>query len=146
MPPRSLKPCCHPGCKELVRGVPRCSKHQQQYDSARAFRCLKPESERPSFHARGYDRRWRAAREQWIRERPLCGDRLESKSAEHSECRRLGMNRVGNEVDHIKRHAGDRELFWDPRNWQTLCSACHHRKTSREMNEIRHANAASRAA
>lgn len=32
-------------------------------------------------------------------------------------------------MDHIVPHKGDMTLFWDRNNWQSLCSACHKRKT-----------------
>ena len=35
-------------------------------------------------------------------------------------------------VDHIWPHKGDRALFWDRGNWQSLCKACHDRKTALE--------------
>lgn len=31
----------------------------------------------------------------------------------------------GEVVDHIIPHKGNRALFFDPRNWQTLCKRCH---------------------
>lgn len=35
-------------------------------------------------------------------------------------------------VDHIIPHRGDQKLFWDQRNWQSLCKQCHDRKTLTE--------------
>ena len=35
-------------------------------------------------------------------------------------------------VDHIRPHKGNRELFWDRTNWQSLCKQCHDRKTLTE--------------
>ena len=34
-------------------------------------------------------------------------------------------------VDHLVPHRGDRLLFWDASNWQSLCESCHNRKTAR---------------
>ena len=28
-------------------------------------------------------------------------------------------------VDHIRPHRGDRQLFFDEKNWQALCKPCH---------------------
>lgn len=39
---------------------------------------------------------------------------------------------VADEVDHIIAHKGDRELFYDPENWQPLCRAHHIAKTRAE--------------
>lgn len=30
-------------------------------------------------------------------------------------------------VDHITPHRGDKALFWDSANWQSLCAECHSR-------------------
>lgn len=35
-------------------------------------------------------------------------------------------------VDHKVPHKGDKALFWDSTNWQSLCKPCHDRKTARE--------------
>jgi 5-methylcytosine-specific restriction protein A len=32
-------------------------------------------------------------------------------------------------LDHIVPHRGDRNLFWNQSNWQSLCKSCHDRKT-----------------
>ncbi len=45
------------------------------------------------------------------------------------------MYERANEVDHIKPHNGDLALFWDESNWQSLCKACHSRKTMGENRE-----------
>lgn len=39
---------------------------------------------------------------------------------------------VATVVDHIKAHKGDKTLFWDVTNWQSLCESCHNRKTAKE--------------
>lgn len=40
-------------------------------------------------------------------------------------------------TDHIYPHGGDKTLFWDERNWQALCDACHNHKTARESPGMR---------
>ncbi|WP_342664986.1 HNH endonuclease [Shimazuella kribbensis] len=45
------------------------------------------------------------------------------------ECERNGRVVPATVVDHITPHKGDRELFWDSTNWQSMCSTCHNRKT-----------------
>ena len=37
-------------------------------------------------------------------------------------------------VDHIRPHRGDPVLFWDEKNWQSLCKSCHDKKTWNEDN------------
>lgn len=130
MPERPLRPCSHPGCRNLVRKG-KCDLHKRRMAQDIS------ERDRPSSYSRMYDSRWAAARLAWLRERPLCGDRLTGPSAEHSECVREGKKRIGNEVDHIVRHAGNRERFWAKENWQTLCRHCHAVKTSYEMNALK---------
>lgn len=63
---------------------------------------------------RGYGYRWQKAREVWLGQHPLC-----------VYCERQGRVTAGTVVDHIKPHRGDQDLFWDQRNWQTLCKPCH---------------------
>jgi 5-methylcytosine-specific restriction protein A len=35
-------------------------------------------------------------------------------------------------TDHIVAHKGDMRLFWDPKNWQSLCGPCNSRKAALE--------------
>lgn len=63
---------------------------------------------------RGYDYKWQKAREQYLRDNPLC-----------VYCAKLGRTAAANIVDHIVAHRGDRDLFWDQGNWQSLCKPCH---------------------
>ena len=65
-------------------------------------------------HRRGYGHEWRTARERFLRRNPLC-----------VECLKRGRIAPATVVDHIVPHRGDEKLFWDERNWQALCKACH---------------------
>lgn len=83
---------------------------------------------RGSASSRGYGYAWQKARDQFLRENPLC--------AEHSKSNQFVPAAV---VDHIKapklreaRESGDAEriaqahaLFWSRKNWQPLCKFCH---------------------
>ena len=51
---------------------------------------------------------------------------------QHPICVKCGA--PATEVDHIIPHKGDKNLFWNVGNWQSLCHSCHSRKT---MNELR---------
>jgi 5-methylcytosine-specific restriction protein A len=42
------------------------------------------------------------------------------------------MVKAATDLDHIVPHKGDMVLFWSPGNWQSLCHACHSRKTMME--------------
>jgi 5-methylcytosine-specific restriction enzyme A len=66
-------------------------------------------------------RRYRAAREMFLSEHPLC-----------MECLKENRTTGSTHLDHIKPHHGDYELFWNQDNWQALCAPCHSSKTDRE--------------
>ena len=38
-------------------------------------------------------------------------------------------------VDHVIPHRGNEALFWDESNWQSMCDACHSRKTATEETQ-----------
>ncbi|AEJ02185.1 HNH endonuclease [Nitrosomonas sp. Is79A3] len=122
------KPCAHPGCDVLVRGVSRCDKHRS---------CDKKlqDQNRESSSGRGYGHKWRQAREGYLKKHPLC-----------VRCDLGGFVEIASIVDHIVPHrlgeaieSGDHikidiasKLFWDRNNWQSLCKTCHDRKTAIE--------------
>lgn len=121
-----LRECAHPGCGVLVRKG-RCAAHADAL--AKAI-----DAQRESRSRRGYTRRWYRYRAAWFREHPLCGDRLDGPSAEHSRCVAAGVVTPMAELDHIVPHDGDARRFWDPSNHQSLCKLCHSAKTMRESN------------
>ena len=104
MPRKPKRPCRYPGCPNLSDEV-YCEEHRGLYA-------------RESAHRRGYGHEWRTARERFLRRNPLC-----------VECLKRGRIAPATVVDHIVPHRGDEKLFWDERNWQALCKACHDRKT-----------------
>ena len=111
MPSRPKKPCRKHGCSELVESG-YCDKHTRETNVR--------DERRGNSHQRGYTNLWRKARLAYLSRHPLCVD-----------CLRKGIVNPGNEVDHITPHRGDRDLFWDMKNWQTLCKSCHSQKTAR---------------
>ena len=58
----------------------------------------------------------------FLRKYPLC-----------AECLKNGRTEPATVVDHIVPHRGNQDLFWNIRNWQPLCKACHDEKTGRGM-------------
>ena len=86
--------------------------HQRQY-------------KHPSYHHL-YDRQWGKARLVFLQQNPLC-----------AACNDKGIVKGAQVVDHIKRHEGDRKLFWDNKNWQALCKPCHDRKTAIEVGFVK---------
>lgn len=125
MPTASLRPCLQPGCPELVKSG-RCSRHA----SAQAKRSNEA---RPNFRERGYSGEWDKFSRGFRRAYPLCGQRIDGMSPEHSVCVQQGLVRPGSAVDHIKPLTGpDDPSRLDPGNCQTLCASCHARKTATE--------------
>lgn len=116
VPSRASKPCRKWGCAELVVGKGGyCEQHVGVPGKRR-------EVGRANSYQRGYTKAWGRARLVYLGKNPLC-----------VSC--LGQNLVvaGTEVDHIVPHRGDRQLFWDQTNWQTLCKPCHSHKTAKGL-------------
>lgn len=130
MPVRPKTPCRYPHCRQLLDMPGYCATHtslvRKQSDERRG-----------SAAERGYDSKWRKAREGYLRNHPLC---------ECADCKSNGIVRAASVVDHIVPHklkdaldSGDanaiaraRALFWDKSNWQPMSKPCHDRKTARE--------------
>jgi 5-methylcytosine-specific restriction endonuclease McrA len=74
---------------------------------------------RPTARERGYDSKWDKARAEFL--------------AEHPHCRVCGE--PATVVDHIVPHRGDPKLFWDRKNWQSLCA--HHHNGAKQSQERR---------
>ena len=68
-----------------------------------------------------YGRRWRRLRQQYLADHPLC-----------VFCTNEGRVSTATELDHIQKHEGNPELFYDVENLQGLC-AHHHRSTKAQM-------------
>lgn len=104
MPTRAPKLC---SCGRVVPPGQRCE-HVIVADRARKAR---HDARRPSARERGYDGAWQKARSGFL--------------AHHPRCRRCSA--PATVVDHVRPHRGDRKLFWDRLNWQSLCVTCHAR-------------------
>jgi 5-methylcytosine-specific restriction protein A len=114
--------CAEPSCGVLVQSG-RCAVHRgivkRAYDDRHGSR-----------HARGYGNRW-ARRAAAFRQRyPLCGMRAEALAPVGSRCHDEQRTTLAVAVDHVVPHRGDMVAFWNERNWQSLCAACHMRKTA----------------
>ena len=80
-----------------------------------------------SAASRGYGARWREARLEFLKDNPLC-----------VRCDAAGRVQPATVVDHRVPHRGDRKLFWDRGNWQSLCAPCHNGwKQREEIREFR---------
>ena len=116
MPSAAKRPCTHPGCGVLTDGGP-CERHRKQQRK-------EIDERRGSAASRGYGYRWRKTAAGFLRAHPLC---------QCPDCDE-GRKRLvpATVVDHRTPHKGDKRLFWDPNNWQSMAKACHDRKTARE--------------
>lgn len=80
-------------------------------------------SPRKSASARGYGSKWRKARESFLAANPWC-----------RYCAEAGRRTRATVVDHMEPHRRDWKKFWDRKNWDPLCAACHNgAKKSEEM-------------
>lgn len=95
-----------------------CTKCQQAKCSCKKTRTFDP---RENAGRRGYNHRWRKARKWFLNQSPLC-----------VHCKREGRTTPANVVDHIIPHKGDQDLFWDKKNWQSLCITHHNAKSATE--------------
>jgi len=68
-----------------------------------------------SAAARGYNYRWRAERLLFLEANPKC----------------VGCQGEANVVDHKVAHKGDQKIFWNKKNWQSMCTSCHNSKSAR---------------
>lgn len=127
MPQRLPHPCASPGCPALTQGR-FCVAHIQdrghedrEYDARRTD---------PEIHAFYKSPRWKRTRIAQLRRNPLC-----------AECQRHGLVVVATTVDHVTpiKASG---AWMDAGNLQSLCVACHNRKTADEMRQAPAAEAA----
>lgn len=75
---------------------------------------------RGNSNQRGYGYKWQKERDVWLDKNPLC-----------VVCAKDGRVTPASEVDHIIPHRGNQKLFWDRKNWQSLCKTHHSEKTAR---------------
>lgn len=108
MPRKSKRPCSHPGCLNLTEDK-YCEEHKS----------LHPD--RPSAAKRGYGSKWQRVSKAYLRKHPMC-----------VRCMAKGRYVPATVVDHIVSHRGDAKLMWDESNYQSLCKACHDKKTGSE--------------
>ena len=96
-------PCKFPRCPapSVARGY--CEAHKQEASRS-------DQAQRGTATQRGYHARWQRRRAGYLREHPLC-----------VECLKEGRTEPAFGIDHIIPHRGNRQLFWDESNWQSLC-------------------------
>lgn len=107
---RPFRPCKRVGCVALTRDV-YCDEH-------------KPSDKRREGVTWRYlynTRKWKEMRALHLLMSPFCVD-----------CVRDGKRTRATDVDHIRDHKGNKRLFYDKNNLQSLCHSCHSKKTMRE--------------
>ena len=114
---KPLRKCKHPGCR-MVTSEGWCPAHKPKVTrkESAAWHYLYTD---PRYH-------WAERRTDQLIRDPFC-----------RECAKRGLRVPATDVDHIKAHRGNWKLFTDRKNLQSLCHACHSRKTMAEMNENR---------
>lgn len=87
-------------------------------------------TQRPSAAKRGYDRRWREYRQQYLAAHPACVGVDGAHAA--------GCDRIATVVDHVRPVRGqDDQGFWDAANHQALSAACHQLKSEKDGTRAR---------
>lgn len=120
-----LKICVASGCEEIaLPGLAHCQLHDAERLGKLKARRAKAQTSAAALAGRRLyaDPKWIKASRAYLNRHPLCADCLE-----------LGVIEPATDVDHVRPHKGDRKLFWDRSNWQSLCHRCHSRKTAREV-------------
>jgi 5-methylcytosine-specific restriction protein A len=108
MPMKPNSCCKYPGCPVQTPNT-YCDRHRPNTGQ-----------NKPDYHKLYKRKRWRRARERYLNEHPFC-----------KHCKKEGRLRSATVVDHIKPHRGNKKLFWDRSNWQSLCTQCHNKKSAK---------------
>ena len=106
-------PCAEQGCPSQAATRGRCLEHAKQIDQRRG-----------TSADRGYGRAWQKAAAAFKVRNPLCGMRDGHAAPVMSRCHEQGITTAAYQVDHVIPHRGDRALFDNQANWQSLCRSC----------------------
>jgi len=115
MPWKSKTPCRYPGCANLVQSGGYCDTHKKQMH--REYNAHNRDSFSKSFYG---SRRWREMARVQLQREPMC-----------AECAKVGRATLARIADHIH-PIRDGGAKFDFANLQSLCRACHNRKTLRD--------------
>ena len=115
--------CNYAGCGKTIDEGRYCTKHEVIHQ----LQENKRKSIRNADYSRMYTWNWRKYSSTFLKQHPLCLICLED-----------GKIIPASEVDHIKPHKGDKDLFWAEDNHQALCKPCHSRKTAQEDGGFGH--------
>jgi 5-methylcytosine-specific restriction protein A len=115
MPGLPLRPCKHTGCPALVASG-YCDKHKPPVPKRRG--------EAGEWHELYNSSHWRMMRAEQLIIELYC-----------RMCTAEGKRVRATDVDHVIPHRGNRKLFYDKKNLQSLCHRHHSKKTWRENNQ-----------
>lgn len=131
MPPRTTKPCRNRLCRNTTASASGyCETCEPKAEAERRAKEADRNKARGSATERGYGIKWQRARaaylkklvlQQQLRVYPCC-----------ELCLKKGVITEATIVDHVVPHKGDKQKFWDAKNWQGLCARCHAVKTAKE--------------
>lgn len=123
--------CNHPGCTTLIPYDQRyCKKHDYRKPITYADKQERHRLNKQTYHKRMNSKHegkyqqfyhgteWKKLSHHWLMMHPLCVD-----------CEAQGIYRKGDLVDHVIELRDDWSKRLDPSNLQTLCYACHNKKT-----------------
>lgn len=110
---KPLRPCKKIGCAALTRKT-WCEAHQPDWRE-------RERKDSAAWHFLYNTKVWKRMRTYQLLIVPFC-----------SECAKHDVRTRASDVDHIVPHEGQWHLFMDSTNLQSLCHACHSRKTMRE--------------
>lgn len=118
---KPLRKCAHPGCNRLTADG-YCPEHKPA-SGWRTGGATKPSAK---WHYLYTDPRygWVQRRTRHLLAEPFC-----------RECAKQGIRTYATDVDHVIPHKGNPELFLHG-ELQSLCHACHARKTIQENPEV----------
>lgn len=91
---------------------------------------LRPSRERPENEVGRTTRSPESQSWQWLYKTKRYRQRRKIFMTKNPFCVKCG--KIATDLDHIKAHKGNQELFFDEANWQALCGVCHRRKTVTE--------------
>jgi 5-methylcytosine-specific restriction enzyme A len=107
MPSAAYQECRYPRCPSYAERAGYCAVHAPVVQQSLRYGRLNPAN-----------KRFRWMRSAFLNQHPMC-----------AWC----ITEPATVLDHITPHRGIPHLFWDQRNWQGLCVACHGRKTAQEL-------------
>jgi len=94
------------------------------------IKILKPKKIKPKNKIRRNTRSAESQGWQWLYKTKRYLVRRKAFMANHPYCAICG--KIATDLDHVVPHKGDLRLFYDEKNWQSLCGVCHRRKTVKE--------------